>query len=339
MAPVVFIPLYIYPFETAWEPLRRAARAHPSLNFVAVINPGNGPGPDPRPDASYVAALHRLCALPNIQLLGYVHVTYCTRDPAAVQRDIAVYRAWNDEGKPGSEGGEGEKQDAFRLEGIFFDETPWDPCHQPYMASLARFARDAWRAGGLDRHAVLAYNPGVVVEPRWYDDADYVVVFEQSARHWATYFESQGLPQIPASLRPKAVAVVHTCSGGTDAAGAADAAALGAIAHAEGQGEGEGEGERDSASEGENKNGGASTLALAERISGLGFGGVYLTDELDGGYTRWPAMWEDVLERLVSSMTTQQQQQQERGKTEHNSDNNRNSGRDQVQGQSVRVRG
>ncbi|KAM0267959.1 hypothetical protein ACHAQH_010067 [Verticillium albo-atrum] len=296
MAPVIFIPLYIYPFETAWEPLLRSAAAHPSLTFVAVVNPGNGPGPDPRPDASYVAALRRLCALPNIQLLGYVHVTYCTRDPSAVERDIAVYRAWNDDA--------GDGQGSFRVEGIFFDETPWDPCHQAYMAGLARFTRDAWRSG-LDQRAVLAYNPGVVVEPRWFSDADYVLVFEQSARHWAEYFEGQGLPQIPPALRPKAVAVVHTCGG--------------------------------SGGGGSGAEGGGEAGALARRIDGLGFGGVYLTDEVDGGYTRWPVMWKGVLETLVSSMTAQQKQQKQRRSEGEGEDSS--GGCDRVQGPSVQVKG
>ncbi|KAF3355142.1 hypothetical protein VdG1_04354 [Verticillium dahliae VDG1] len=90
MRPVVFIPLYIYPFQTAWEPLVRSAIAHPSLTFVTVVNPNNGPGPDPRPDANYVAALHQLGALPNVQLLGYVHVSYCTRNQSDVERDMDV---------------------------------------------------------------------------------------------------------------------------------------------------------------------------------------------------------------------------------------------------------
>ncbi|CRK42775.1 hypothetical protein HYQ45_002379 [Verticillium longisporum] len=291
MRPVVFIPLYIYPFDTAWEPLVRSAAAHPSLTFVTVVNPNNGPGPDPRPDASYVAALHQLSALPNVQLLGYVHVSYCTRNQSDVERDMDVYRAWNDDlvkgGGAGSvqrdeaedeakdevkeqaeeaakeEAEEAAKEEAcgsLRVDGIFFDETPWDPSHQDYMARLTRYARAAWEqpapGGAPGRDAVLALNPGVVVEPRWFEDADYVVVFEQSAQHWDDYFVGEGLPQIPHALRPKSVAIVHTVNS-------------------------------------------RSAGALARRICRLGLGGAYLTDEVDGGYTRWPSMWEDEVEMLA----------------------------------------
>ncbi|KAL9948516.1 hypothetical protein D7B24_009197 [Verticillium nonalfalfae] len=283
MRPVVFIPLYIYPFDTAWEPLVRSAATHPSLTFVTVVNPNNGPGPDPRPDASYVAALHQLSALPNVQLLGYVHVSYCTRNQSEVERDMDVYRAWNDDlvrGGAATVNGEEADEEAeeasgsLRVDGIFFDETPWDPSHQDYMARLTRYARNAWErpapGGAPGGDAVLALNPGVVVEPRWYEDADYVVVFEQSAQHWDDYFVGEGLPQIPDALRPKSVAIVHTVNSSSSSSA-----------------DGNVDDEADEA------------CALARRICHLGLGGAYLTDEVDGGYTRWPAMWEGELEMLA----------------------------------------
>ncbi|RBQ72481.1 hypothetical protein VDGD_08039 [Verticillium dahliae] len=296
MRPVVFIPLYIYPFQTAWEPLVRSAIAHPSLTFVTVVNPNNGPGPDPRPDANYVAALHQLGALPNVQLLGYVHVSYCTRNQSDVERDMDVYRAWNDDLVEGGaatdeqaeeetkgetrEETKGETREAsgsLRVDGIFFDETPWDPRHQGYMARLTRYARNAWaqpaRGGAPGRDAVLALNPGVVVEPRWYENVDYVVVFEQSAQHWHNYFVGTGLPQIPHALRPKSVAIVHTVNSSSSSS---SPRAYGNI-HNEAD----------------------ETSALTKHICYLGLGGAYLTDEVDGGYTRWPAMWEAQLEMLA----------------------------------------
>ncbi|KAH7361710.1 Spherulation-specific family 4 [Plectosphaerella cucumerina] len=263
MAPVILLPLYIYPLEGAWEPLFGAAQANPGVTFQVVVNPGNGPGPDPLPDASYMAALRRLCELPNVEPLGYVHCTYGQRDAAPIQRDIETYMGWNDHG--------------LRVHGIFFDETPWEPVHADLMASYTQHVRETWRrrsspeleassasspsaTSSTSSHggnppggaSVVVYNPGVVVVEPYFNDADYIVVFEQSAGHWEDYFLNQGLPQIPARLRHKAVAVVHTCD--------------------------EDRPER-------------SVGGLARQISALGFGGVHLTDELDGGYTKWPAQW------------------------------------------------
>lgn len=245
MAPVVLIPLYIYPLEGAWEPLFEAAQANPHVTFQVVVNPGNGPGPDALPDASYIAAIGRLCQLPNVQPLGYVHCTYGKRDRDAIERDIDTYMGWNDEG--------------FRVEGIFFDETPWEPVHRDLMASHTRHVRETWRRTSPGRVATVVYNPGVVVVRPYFDDADYVVVFEQSARHWKDYFLAQGLPQIPRELRAKAVIIVHTCD--------------------ESQLE-------------------QAVAGLTREIVNLGFGGIHLTDEVDGGYTRWPGQWRPFTDAL-----------------------------------------
>lgn len=254
MAPVILLPLYIYPLEGAWEPLVAAAEANPGVTFQVVVNPGNGPGPDALPDASYMAALSRLCQVPNVEPLGYVHCTYGQRDGAAIHRDIETYMGWNDAG--------------LRVHGIFFDETPWEPGHRELMAGYTQHVRATWRRSSPESDAssspsassspgpggasVVVYNPGVVVVEPYFDDADYVVVFEQSAGHWQDYFLRQGLPQIPMRLRRKAVAVVHTCDEDTP--------------------------ER-------------SVGGLTKQISDLGFGGIHLTDELDGGYTKWPEQW------------------------------------------------
>ena len=54
----------------------QAAKAHPEVRFVAIINPNSGPGQTALPDASYVAALRRLSEIPNIGTLGYVHCSW-----------------------------------------------------------------------------------------------------------------------------------------------------------------------------------------------------------------------------------------------------------------------
>ncbi|EAA27397.3 hypothetical protein GE21DRAFT_9469 [Neurospora crassa] len=80
----ILIPLYIYPSfsssheSSGWAPLFRALTTaltkNPSLEFLVVINPGNGPGPDyPIPNADYRAALSKLSdttQYPNVKVIG-----------------------------------------------------------------------------------------------------------------------------------------------------------------------------------------------------------------------------------------------------------------------------
>lgn len=193
----VILPLYIYPLDKAWEPLIRAAKAHPNVRFIAIVNPGNGPGADTMPDANYRAALRELSLVCNILPVGYVHCTYGQRDLEAIRRDVDIYRQWNSE---------------FRMEGIFIDEVPSGPEHVPYMASLSNHVHITWQAG-LDRSGVVIYNPGVVIDRAFFGNADYVVTFEQSQSHWsALHAECQDAAKLPSDLHSKALVIMHTCS-------------------------------------------------------------------------------------------------------------------------------
>lgn len=199
---VVLVPLYIYPLEGAWEPLLRSAQAHPDIRFLAVINPSNGPGDTPLPDASYQASLRQLSAIPNIEPIGYVHCTYSQRDAEAVQRDIDLYVGWNSDG-------------ALRMDGIFIDEAPSHPDHMPYMTALAEHANRTWQAN-LGREAITVYNPGVVPNPAYFDAADYVVSFEQSEEHWNLDSVKQTLASLSPAHCSKSIAIVHSCTGQSD---------------------------------------------------------------------------------------------------------------------------
>lgn len=200
--PVVLIPLYIYPLEGAWEPLFTVARAFPDVLFVTVVNPCNGPGPDALPDASYVAVLNTLNAIPNIRPVGYVHCTYGKRPIADVLHDVDVYRGWND---------------TFRLEGIFVDETPSDRGTVGYLDAISDHTKSTWQTC-LGRQAFVIYNPGVVVDRAFFRKSDWVVVFEQSEHHWKTRDIQASLNSLPPELRHKAVAMVHSLSGDLDEA-------------------------------------------------------------------------------------------------------------------------
>lgn len=244
MAPLsVILPLYIYPLEQAWEPLIRAANAHTNVHFLVIVNPGNGPGPDSMPDASYRAVLRKLNSISNIQPVGYVHCTYGQRALGEIQKDVDIYRQWNSE---------------FRLDGIFVDEVPSDPDLVPYMASLANHVHSTWRSG-LDRHGVVIYNPGVVIDRAFFSDAEYIVTFEQSQDHWKTLqVAGQDTPHLPSDLYSKALAIMHTCvtaDGGLE--------------------------------------------QLIEEVRALGFAGLYITEQEGGNFTQWPCTWGHLVRLLA----------------------------------------
>ncbi|KAI3573373.1 Spherulation-specific family 4-domain-containing protein [Fusarium oxysporum f. sp. albedinis] len=218
--PFVLLPLYIYPLGNAWQPLFDIAYSMPHVLFVAIINPCNGPGTDTLPDASYAAVLQRL--------------SYGRRSLDAICLDIDVYHGWNHD---------------LRLEGIFVDEAPSDPKLLSYMSAIARYTRKKWQQMS-DRSSLIVYNPGVVVDPAYFEDPNLVVIFEQSESHWSSPEIQKSITQVPLELRSKAVAIVHSLT--------------------------------------ENL-GDAARLTTEIRL--LGFGGLHLTEQVGGGFTKWPVMW------------------------------------------------
>lgn len=242
---IVLVPLYIYPLEKAWEPLLQSALAHPHIRFLTVINPSNGPGTAPLPDASYAAAMRELSRVPNIQPIGYVHCSYGKRPMGAVQRDIDLYVGWNSD---------------FRMDGIFIDEAPSHPDHVEYMTSLSRHAHGLWQAN-LGRQSVNVYNPGVVASPAYFDAADYIVTFEQSEQHWNLDSARKSLSSLSPGQSCKSIAIIHSRQ-----------------AH--------------------QRNG---LEALVRQVKSMGFAGLYVTNQLGGGFTHWPEQWD----RLVGEVGVQ----------------------------------
>lgn len=262
-SPFVCVPLYIYPDPGAWEPLVEAALAHPTSYFHAIINPYNGPGPTPLPDANYVNALRRLAALPNVTVLGYVHVTYGKRSAADVEKDIGEYAAWasRDTFRPGDIG-EGDatagESARIRVDGIFFDEAPSDLAELAYMSRLTRCARRLLRGAKSGANGLVMLNPGVAVDARYYDLANYIVGFEQSLTHWdetkQSFLETVG----GRSRRQKTVVMMHTCPS--------------------------------------SEAGSQSVEPLVEAIRDAGVCGQFLTDQIGGGYSRWPCWWREYVD-------------------------------------------
>lgn len=236
----IIVPLYIYPLEQAWEPLFSAARAHPRLQFLVIINPNNGPGDTALPDASYAAALRELTAVANIHPIGYVYCSYGRRELDAIKRDVDLYRGWNSH---------------FKLDGIFVDEAPSQGDHFPqYMAEITEYANTTWQSF-FGRRSLNVYNPGVVANPAYFDTADYIVAFEQSEAHWNLESVNQAISSLAPNLCPKSLAIIHTCALPND-----------------------------------------GLVNLVKQVKRIGFAGLYVTDQAQGGFTHWPSAWDKLLD-------------------------------------------
>jgi hypothetical protein len=139
------------------------------------------------------------------------------------------------------------------VEGIFVDEVPSSTMFVQYMAKIATTARrgatdvetdevsksenprpatsgegndgqDPSSTSGKGPWTVI-YNPGVVVDPTFYQDPDYVVAFENLAKEWVSGTVRSRLGRLPEALLRKSVAIVHS------AASPAQLARIGAEAH------------------------------------------------------------------------------------------------------------
>ncbi|PHH70075.1 hypothetical protein CDD82_7353 [Ophiocordyceps australis] len=285
-APFILVPLYMYPLEQAWEPLFQAARAHRELRFVAVVNPASGPGADALPDQSYIAALRRLADEPNIEAVGYVYCSYGARHPAAACADMDAYCGWRINGRP-------------VIGGVFFDEAPAANDKVDYMHHLAQHANKTWRAlHHLDHaaaqhpdhhsdsddspagdttvqdtsppHALVILNPGVAVPLAYFAHCDHIVVFEGSEAEWQRRcIKEPGLHSILSDHHAlsKAVAIVHSIQPSHRRL------------------------DRFISFLQNSPKKQADLDSTLTQIRALGLVGLYLTDQLDGGYTRWPAAW------------------------------------------------
>ncbi|KAK4676641.1 hypothetical protein QC764_402219 [Podospora pseudoanserina] len=195
---LILLPLYIYPSPDAWTPLLLAANRHPTLQFLVVVNPSNGPGEGDRPDENYVRVLQQLRDVENVKLVGYVYCSYGKREQGEMRRDVERYKVWGCE----------KRGCGVDIKGIFFDEAPADGGHVGYMAEAAGEVRSA-----LGEEAVVVYNPGVFPDQGYWEKGDYVVVFENVAREWWGGYVRENVKKLPKELRERSVVIAHSCQG------------------------------------------------------------------------------------------------------------------------------
>lgn len=193
LALAVAVPLYIWPTPNAWQPLYNTIASSPNTTFNIIINPDSGPngGSDP----AITTAVTKLRSHKNVQLFGYVHISYTNRSAAAVKKDIATYASWKKSGNVD-----------VHLDGIFLDEAPWEPSTLGYMRDLQRYIKQTMPAA----HGQVWTNPGIPIDKRFYEYADYVNAYENTHEDWVC----GGRDSIPECLRHRSTVMIHDFEGG-----------------------------------------------------------------------------------------------------------------------------
>lgn len=106
----ILLPLYVYPYPGAWDPLYAAcafcsvefvmslmnyrATAHRNVDFTVILNPCSGPCMGSLPDQVYLDEIPKLRAYPNIRTLGYVATHYADKAIEDVLAEIDIYARW-----------------------------------------------------------------------------------------------------------------------------------------------------------------------------------------------------------------------------------------------------
>lgn len=148
----VAVPSYFYPGDR-WTKLMGGV---PTVG-LAIINPGNGPGPSPDNDdvQNYVKQVATLRdQAPGLIILGYVYTDRGGRDPLDVMRDIDNHYNW------------------YGVDGIFFDEASTNVSMAPYYQEIHDYVK-----GKTDK-CVVVINPGTRTDPAYMTTADIIVNFE-----------------------------------------------------------------------------------------------------------------------------------------------------------------
>ncbi|KAL4914635.1 Spherulation-specific family 4 [Aspergillus aurantiobrunneus] len=165
----VVVPLYIYPLTAhTWAPLYAAIEAHPTLDFLVIVNPNSGPGDIPSPDANYAREVARLNSYTNVLSVGYIRVDYCRKPLHASFAEIARYGAW----------AEHYATTRLGVRGIFIDETPNHHSSEraEYLSCLTRYIKDT---PGILAEKFIIHNPGTAPDASLAESADLTFVCEE----------------------------------------------------------------------------------------------------------------------------------------------------------------
>jgi hypothetical protein len=97
------------------------------------LNPDSGPGTTPFPNGDFYPQIAKLNQYSNVEVVGYVHTSYASRNISAVLADVATYSGW------------AANSSSIALNGIFFDEAPSDYSQDAstYMATIDQAVKNA----------------------------------------------------------------------------------------------------------------------------------------------------------------------------------------------------
>ncbi|BCZ81386.1 hypothetical protein PTKU64_50610 [Paraburkholderia terrae] len=169
------VPAYFDPVGKGagyWNDLATTAAKVPT---TVILNPDSGPGTNA--DAAYIAAIAKVHAAGG-RVIGYVSTSYAKRSLSAVVTDINRYIA------------------LYKIDGFFIDEMTSDSVtsHIQFYQSVYNYIK-----GLLPAYSVMG-NPGANI-PELYASlptADQFVVFEDSAKRYASYAPAKWQASYPA---------------------------------------------------------------------------------------------------------------------------------------------
>ncbi|KAF2270333.1 hypothetical protein CC78DRAFT_595915 [Lojkania enalia] len=174
----ILLPLYVYPTAGAWDPLYSAAKKYPDVDFTVIINPCSGPCMGSLPDQYYLNEVPKLHNYRNIRTLGYVATNYANKELSSVLAEIDTYANWP----------RLTNNTKFRVEGIFFDETPSEyvSYKYEYLDRASKYVRNGTRF----RDRFVVHNPGLIspsllaspsiLQNSYMNLTDITVIFEET---------------------------------------------------------------------------------------------------------------------------------------------------------------
>jgi Spherulation-specific family 4 len=206
LAAFITFPIYIGPSPTAWAPLYTAISSTPQVLFQLIINPNSGPGNGVYPSWNYIQALSKLRTYPNVQLIGYAHISYCSRAINLVEADVATYANWSTYSNASAK----IAVNGIHLDGIFFDEAPesYTASDFSYLTNITTYARSLFPGGGH-----LNLNPGILCDSRYFPLVDTINVWEDSYSHFNT---KTAINVIPTAERSKSTVIIYSFTGNTN---------------------------------------------------------------------------------------------------------------------------
>ncbi|MEO9296312.1 MAG: spherulation-specific family 4 protein [Nitrososphaera sp.] len=145
----IYFPLFTPP-GPVWDNMLEYRKAHPSLPWIAVVDPHHGPGA--HFDADYGQNIAKL-QNQNVTVLGYVSTLWGARPADAIMQDIRNYHEW------------------YRVDGIMLDEMVSDPGFEGHYFGLSQYAKS------LGMKLVIG-NVGTNISPTYVGTVDSIGTVE-----------------------------------------------------------------------------------------------------------------------------------------------------------------